>query len=49
MLVIEDTGASFQAFWKSLAFFQRGEAPLYPNGLLELLLGAEASPGGTRE
>ena len=44
MLVVEDSGATFQAFWKSLAFFQRGEAPLYPNGLLALLLGAEASP-----
>ena len=49
MLVTEDTGDTFKAFWKSLAFFQRGEAPLYPNGLLELLLGDEASPGGTRE
>ena len=43
MLVTEDTGATFQAFWKSLTFFQRGEAPLYPNGLLELLLDRQAS------
>ena len=51
MLVVEDTGATFKAFWKSLAFFQRAEAPLYPNGLLELLLEDEASPlpGGTEE
>ena len=51
MLVTEDTGATFKAFWKSLAFFQRGEAPLYPNGLLELLLDDEASPppAGARE
>ena len=42
MLVVEDTGATFKAFWKSLAFFQRGEAPLYPNGLLELLLDRQA-------
>jgi NADH pyrophosphatase NudC (nudix superfamily) len=48
MLVVEDSGATFQAYWKPLAFFQRGEGPLYPNGLLELLLGDEASlpPGG---
>jgi ADP-ribose pyrophosphatase YjhB (NUDIX family) len=43
MLVTEDTGATFKAFWKSLAFFQRGEAPLYPNGLLELLLDRQPS------
>ena len=43
MLVVEDTGATFKAFWKSLAFFQRGEAPLYPNGLLELLLDRQPS------
>jgi len=51
MLVSEDSGATFKAFWKSLAFFQRGQVPLYPNGLLELLLGDEASlpPGGTEE
>ena len=47
MLVTEDSGATFIAYWKPLAFFQRGEAPLYPNGLLELLLGEEASlPSG---
>ena len=48
MLVTEDSGATFIAYWKPLDFFQRGEAPLYPNGLLELLLGDEASlpPGG---
>jgi 8-oxo-dGTP pyrophosphatase MutT (NUDIX family) len=44
LLVTEDTGDTFKAFWKSLAFFQRGEAPLYPNGLLELLMDDEASP-----
>ena len=43
MLVVEDTGATFKAYWKSLAFFQRGEAPLYPNGLLELLLDRQPS------
>ena len=51
MLVVEDTGATFKAFWKPLAFFQRAEAPLYPNGLLDLLMGDEVSPptGGARE
>jgi len=27
----------FTAMWKSLAFFHKGHAPLYPDGLLELL------------
>ncbi len=51
MLVVEDSGATFNAYWKPLAFFQRGEAPLYPNGLLELLLADEESPprGGGKE
>ena len=44
MLVVEDSGATFIAYWKPLAFFQRGEAPLYPSGLLELLLDTEVSP-----
>jgi NADH pyrophosphatase NudC (nudix superfamily) len=39
MLVVEDSGATFTAYWKPLAIFQRGEAPLYPTGLLELLMG----------
>ena len=44
MLCTEDSGNTFRVFWKPLSFFQRGEAPLYPNGLLELLLdgGAES-------
>ena len=51
MLVTEDSGATFTAYWKPLSFFQRGEAPLYPNGLLELLLGNEAftPQGGAKE
>ena len=51
MLVTEDSGTTFMAYWKPLAFFQRGEAPLYPTGLLEMLLGGEASapPGGIAE
>jgi len=37
MQSVEDTGQTFRVLWKSLAAFRRGEAPLYPNGLLELL------------
>ncbi len=40
MLSVEDSGETFRVLWKPLATFRRGEAPLYPNGLLELLLGA---------
>jgi hypothetical protein len=29
--------------WKPLSVFQRGDAPLYPDGLLEILLGLEAA------
>ena len=31
--------ASFEAHWVPLAVFERGEAPLYPDGLLEALTG----------
>jgi 8-oxo-dGTP pyrophosphatase MutT (NUDIX family) len=34
----EDDGSPIEVVWKSIEFFRRGEAPLYPNGLLELLL-----------
>ncbi len=34
----EDDGSAFLAMWKPLEFFQSGQAPLYPDGLLELLL-----------
>jgi len=34
----EDDGSPFKAMWKSLEFFQSGQAPLYPTGLLDLLL-----------
>jgi 8-oxo-dGTP pyrophosphatase MutT (NUDIX family) len=37
----EDSGAPFPVLWKSLDFFARGEAPLYPDGLLELLIGRQ--------
>ncbi|MGD9048996.1 MAG: NUDIX domain-containing protein [Anaerolineae bacterium] len=34
----EDDGSPFKVLWASLARFQRREAILYPDGLLELLL-----------
>jgi len=34
----EDDGSSFKAMWKPLDVFRRGETPLYPTGLLELLV-----------
>ncbi len=33
----EGVGASFKALWKPLSDFEDGAAPLYPEGLLELL------------
>lgn len=33
----EDTGLEFKIKWQSLEMFRRGEIPLYPTGLLELL------------
>jgi len=33
----EDNGASFKVVWKPLRFFQSRAAPLYPDGLLDLL------------
>lgn len=35
----EDDGIPFTAFWKPLAEFRQGKAPLYPEGLLELISG----------
>jgi 8-oxo-dGTP pyrophosphatase MutT (NUDIX family) len=34
----DDDNLLFVAYWKTLDFFQRGEAPLYPTGLVDLLL-----------
>jgi ADP-ribose pyrophosphatase YjhB (NUDIX family) len=34
----DEGGATFEAHWVDLAVFVRGEAPLYPDGLLELLV-----------
>jgi 8-oxo-dGTP pyrophosphatase MutT (NUDIX family) len=33
----DDDGGAFRAVWKSLSFFREGHAPLYPDGLLQLL------------
>jgi 8-oxo-dGTP pyrophosphatase MutT (NUDIX family) len=33
----EDDGSPMKVIWKALETFQRGEAPLYPDGLLEML------------
>jgi len=35
----EDDNSDFKAEWKSLSDFADGKPPLYPDGLLELLLG----------
>lgn len=43
-IAVRDDAGSL-AYWKSLDFFARGEAPLYPLGLLELLGG---TPDGRR-
>jgi len=34
---VEDDGTPFRAVWFSLAEFKAGAAPLYPDGLLELI------------
>jgi ADP-ribose pyrophosphatase YjhB (NUDIX family) len=34
----DEGGAAFEAHWVPLELFERGEAPLYPDGLLEALL-----------
>jgi len=39
----EDDGTPFKVVWMSLATFYAGEAPLYPDGLLELI-GSERRP-----
>lgn len=33
----EDDGSPFKVVWKTLGFFREASAPLYPEGLLELL------------
>ncbi|HEX6510527.1 MAG TPA: NUDIX hydrolase [Chloroflexota bacterium] len=39
----EDNGTQFHVMWKPLAGFLAGEAPLYPDGLLEMLTGQKPS------
>jgi 8-oxo-dGTP pyrophosphatase MutT (NUDIX family) len=39
----EDDGSPLTVAWKPLEFFQRGQAPLYPAGLLEFLLAGNAA------
>ena len=34
----EDNGDAFKALWMPIADFKKGQFPLYPDGLLELLL-----------
>jgi 8-oxo-dGTP pyrophosphatase MutT (NUDIX family) len=41
----EDDGSPMQVVWKSLAGFRRGEAPLYPHGLLDMLAGRTSTAG----
>jgi ADP-ribose pyrophosphatase YjhB (NUDIX family) len=35
----EDDGSKFKVIWMDIDIFKNGEAPLYPGGLLELLIG----------
>ena len=42
----DNHGVLFVARWLPLSYFRRGLAPLYPDGLLDLLLGQEFSPPG---
>lgn len=49
MVAHEDDGSTFRVVWKPLGFFQRGKAPLYPDGLLALLLGEGAGLPPARE
>ena len=37
LIVGQEAGVRIEAMWKSLALFREGRAPLYPDGLLELL------------
>jgi ADP-ribose pyrophosphatase YjhB (NUDIX family) len=38
-LTADESGAAFPVHWVSLRSLESGEAPLYPDGLLQLLLG----------
>jgi ADP-ribose pyrophosphatase YjhB (NUDIX family) len=41
-IMCDEGGASFPAHWVPLETFMNGEAPLYPDGLLELLQASNA-------
>jgi ADP-ribose pyrophosphatase YjhB (NUDIX family) len=41
----EDDGSPMKVVWKSLAGFGRGETPLYPHGLLDMLAGRTNTAG----
>lgn len=47
-----EANAPFKAVWKSLGYFQSGKAPLYPDGLLDLIVEeknpSDATANGTR-
>jgi ADP-ribose pyrophosphatase YjhB (NUDIX family)/predicted aspartyl protease len=38
VLEADESGAKFEVHWVPLAVFEKGEAPLFPEGLLEMLL-----------
>jgi ADP-ribose pyrophosphatase YjhB (NUDIX family) len=44
-----DNGGAFNAVWKPLADFAAGRAPLYPDGLLELLEQHAVAPAAAHE
>jgi hypothetical protein len=37
VVVCDEGGSAFEAHWVALSVFERGEAPLYPDGLLGVL------------
>ena len=37
VVMCDENGSAFEAHWMALDVFVRGEAPLYPDGLLDLL------------
>jgi ADP-ribose pyrophosphatase YjhB (NUDIX family) len=39
VVVCDEGGSAFEAHWVPLGVFERGDAPLYPDGLLGVLLG----------
>jgi len=43
MIGHEDDGSPIKCLWKSLEFFREGKAPLYPDGLLELIVMTQTS------